>query len=109
MTGQADSKWILGPCSNASGGWTTGYHMDINDRRIVNGYQVCVAMRPVDGLLNIIWMLKVSQANGEWILGLCRDGSSGWTIEYYLDINDGLGEQEMDVGSVQQCVQWMDH
>ena len=66
-------------------------------------------MHLVDGLLNIIWMLKVSQANGEWILGLCRDGSGGWTTEYYLDINDGLGEQEMDVGSVQQCVQWMDH
>ena len=29
MMGQADSQWILGPCSNASGGWTTEYYLDV--------------------------------------------------------------------------------
>ena len=76
---------------------------------MVNGYWVCVEMGLADGPLNIIWMLMMCQVDNEQILGLCRDGSGGWTTEYYLDVIDGLGGQSMNIRSVQRCVQWMDH
>ena len=50
-------------------------------------------MHPADGLLNIIWMLMVGQADSQYILGLCSDASGGWTTEYYLDVNGRLGGQ----------------
>ena len=31
IMGQADSEQILGLCSDASGGWTTEYYLDIID------------------------------------------------------------------------------
>ena len=40
-------------------------------------------MGPVDGPLNISWKGTVSQADCEWILGLCNDGCGGPTSKYY--------------------------
>ena len=43
----------------------------------MNRYWVCVAMRPADGPLDIIWTLMMGQADSQWILGPCSGGSGG--------------------------------
>ena len=41
----------------------------------------------MDGLWKIIWKVVFDQVNMECILGLYKDGSSGWTTEYCLKGN----------------------
>ena len=91
--GQADSEWMLGMYSDASGGWTTAYLHVMVGQADSEWILVCIAMRLVDRPLNIIWTLMVGQADSEWILGLRSDVSGRWTTEYYLDVNDVLGGQ----------------
>ena len=57
----------------------------------LNGYLLSVGKGQADGLLNIILILPIGQADTESIFTVCWKGSGRWTIEYYPDATDESG------------------